>query len=169
VTPELILFGTLGRAHGLGGEIALRPFNADGEDLARASLPLRVRLVQGPSSRDLTVVKIRPAAGNLLVRLEGIESREQAAALTNGELWVPRDCLPAPAGDEFYVEDLIGCEVVDLAGQVRGTVRSAFWNGAQDVLTVWSEGGGELLVPVVAEFVRAVDLEARRLVVDPHE
>ena len=32
--PELIAFGTLGRPHGLSGEMILRPFNDDGADLA---------------------------------------------------------------------------------------------------------------------------------------
>jgi 16S rRNA processing protein RimM len=169
VTPELIALGTLGRPHGLTGELPLRAYNAEGVDLAGVELPLPVRLVQNGAARELTLVQIRPAGQGVLVRLEGVSSREAAAALTNGELWVRRDRLPPPAEDEFYVDDLVGCEVVDTGGQVRGTVHSTFWNGAQDVLTVQAPGGAELLVPVVAEFVLEVDLVARRLVVDPHE
>jgi 16S rRNA processing protein RimM len=169
VTQELIALGTLGRPHGLTGELPLRAYNAEGVDLGGVALPLPVRLVQGAVSRDLILVHIRNAGQGLLVRIEGVGSREAAAALTNGELWVRRDRLPPPADDEFYVDDLIGCEVVDIAGQARGTVRATFWNGAQDVLTVQTPGGEELLVPVVAEFIREVDLVARRLVVDPHE
>jgi 16S rRNA processing protein RimM len=169
VTPELIAFGTLGRPHGLKGELPLRPFNADGADLAEASLPLAVEVKKGALSRTLSLVAVRPAADHLLVRLEGVDSREEAAALTNSEVWLPRDCLPPPEDDEVYVEDLIGCEVADLAGQVRGTVKGTFWNGAQDVLMVQTPDGGELLVPAVPEFIHAVDLEARRVVVDPHE
>jgi 16S rRNA processing protein RimM len=169
VSRELIAFGTVGRPHGLRGESSLRPYNGDGADLAQAELPLGVRLVQGDVPREIALVAVRAAGQSLLVRFEGVEDRDQAALLTNGELWIPRDCLPAPADDEFYVDDLIGCEVVDVAGQVRGTVRNAFWNGAQDVLTVEAPGGEELLVPAVSEFIRSVDLEARRVVVDPHE
>lgn len=169
MTPDLIALGTLGRPHGLTGELPLRAYNSEGVDLGAVELPLPVRLVQGGVSRDLTLVHVRAAGQGLLVRLEGVGSREAAAALTNGELWVPRDRLPPPVDDEFYVGDLIGCEVVDTGGQPRGTVRATFWNGAQDVLSVQAPGGDELLVPVVAEFIREVDLVARRLVVDPHE
>ena len=169
MSHELIAFGTLGRPHGLSGELPLRAFNGDGGDLAAVALPLAVQLVQRGARRETRVVEIRPAGQGLLVRLDGVVSREEAAALTNAELWIPRDCLPAPGEDEVYVEDLIGCEVVDVEGRPRGTVRASFWNGAQDVLTVEGPAGEELLLPAVPEFLVEVDLAARRVVVDPHE
>jgi 16S rRNA processing protein RimM len=150
------------------GEIALRPFNPDAEALAASTLPAPVQLVRDGDRREMTLVAARPANDVVLVRLEGVETREQAAALTNFELWLPRGALSALASDEFYVEDLMGCEVVDTEGRVRGTIRSSFWNGAQDVLAL--EGpDGELLVPAVAEFILSVDLDARRVTVDLHE
>jgi 16S rRNA processing protein RimM len=169
VSGELIAFGTLGRPHGLSGEIPLRAFNGDGDNLADVALPLAVRLVQGGAPHEATLLEVRPTGQGLLVRLDGVASREAAAALTNAELWIPRDCLPPPGEDEFFVEDLIGCEVVDVDGKPRGTVRASFWNGAQDVLTVVGPGGEELLVPAVAEFLVEVNLDGRRVVVDPHE
>ncbi len=165
---ETLPFGRLGRPHGVRGEIALRPFNADGEGLGEQALPAPVELVRAQERREMTLIAVRPANEVLLVRLEGVETREQAAALTNFEVWLPRSALPPLASDEFYVEDLVGCEVVDVAGKVRGTIKSTFWNGAQDVLTL--EGPeGELLVPAVPEFIHSVDLEARRVIVDMHD
>ena len=165
---QTLPFGRLGRPHGVRGEIALRPFNGGGEGLADTPLPAPVQLVRQQERRPMTLVAARPANEIVLIRLEGVDTREQAAALTNFELWLPRAALPALAPEEFYVEDLIGCTVVDLEGRARGTVRASFWNGAQDVLTV-DGPDGELLVPAVAEFIREVDLEARRMVVDMHE
>jgi 16S rRNA processing protein RimM len=171
VAPDVLPFGRLGRPHGVHGEIALRPFNPDGDVLDGVELPFPVLLVRKPDKpdrRELKLLSVRPANEVLLVRFEGIDSREQAAALTNAEIWLPRTALPELDDGEFYVEDLIGCAVVDLEGRERGTVRATFWNGAQDVLNV--EGPeGELLVPAVPEFIREVDLDARRMVVDFHE
>jgi 16S rRNA processing protein RimM len=166
--PQTLPFGRLGRPHGVRGELPLRPYNPDGEGLAGTTLPATVRLVRQQESREVTLVAARPANQTWLVRFEGVESREQAAALTNFELWLPRSALSALESDQFYVQDLLGCEVVDADGRVRGTVKSSFWNGAQDVLTVQGPEG-ELLVPAVPEFIRGVDLEARRVIVDLHE
>jgi 16S rRNA processing protein RimM len=166
--PQTLPFGRLGRPHGVRGEIVLRPFNPDGDVLARTALPAVVQLVREKERREMTLVAVRPANDTFLVCLEGVETRDQAAALTNFELWLSRSVLPALASDEFYVEDLVGCVVVDLAGKERGTIKSTFWNGAQDVLALQGPEG-ELLVPAVAEFLRSVDLEARRVIVDMHE
>jgi 16S rRNA processing protein RimM len=161
-------FGRLGRPHGVRGEIALRPFNPDGDWLSGQTLPASVQLVRAQERRQMNLVAARPANEVLLVRLEGVDTREQAAALTNFEVWLPRATLPALDPDEFYIQDLVGCTVVDVAGRVRGTVRESFWNGAQDVLTL-DGPDGEVFVPAVAEFIREVDLDARRVVVDMHE
>jgi 16S rRNA processing protein RimM len=167
---QTLPYGRLGRPHGVRGEVALRPF-AGGDALLEAALPLAVEVVSdrpGQARRTMSVVAVRPADQLLLIRLEGIDSREQAATLTNAELWLAREHLSALEGDEFYVEDLIGCTVVDQQGRERGQVKATFWNGAQDVLTV-NGPDGELMIPAVPEFLLEVDLDARRLVVDPHE
>jgi 16S rRNA processing protein RimM len=164
---QALPFGRLGRPHGVRGEIALHPFNvADG--LPDLALPLKIVLSTGKSRRELTMVGARPANDVLLVRLEGIDTRDQAATLTNGEVLLPRAALPELDDDQVYVKDLVGCTLVDVQGRVRGTVASTFWNGAQDVLTVTGPDG-ELLVPAVPEFILEVDLDARRIVADLHE
>jgi 16S rRNA processing protein RimM len=165
---QTLPFGRLGRPHGVRGELALRPFNPDGDWLDGTALPALVQLVRAAERREMKLVAVRPANDMLLVRFEGVESREQAAALTNFELWLSRAALPELEADEFYVEDLLGCEVLDTEGRARGTIKSSFWNGAQDVLSVQGPDG-ELLVPAVGEFIRSVDLEARRVIVDLHE
>jgi len=170
---ELIAFGTLGRPHGLRGELSLRPFNQggldEGTDLTELELPLEVAAVQKGARRTLSLEKARPAGDYWLVSFAGVTDRDAAALLTNAELWIPRETLPPLDDNEVYVEDLLGCQVVDEQGREHGTVEGSFWNGAQDVLMVKRPSGEELLVPVVPDFLLSVDLEARRLVVDLHE
>jgi 16S rRNA processing protein RimM len=164
---ETLPFGRLGRPHGVRGELTLRPFNADGA-LAEMALPAAVQLVRDQQRRPMTLVAVRPANELFLVRLEGVDTREQAALLTNFELWMPRASLPALAPDEFYVEDLIGCTLVDLDGARAG-------DGPLHLLErrpgrAHRRGAGRRAAgPAVAEFIREVDLAARAVVVDSHE
>lgn len=146
------------------GEIVLHPFNGD-LDPAQLPVPLRVRV----GEREMTLLQARGAGDRWLVRLDGVADRDAAAALTNSDLALPRSVLPPLAPGELYVGDLVGCEVRDVDGRVRGVVRGTFWNGAHDVLTVVDEAGTELLVPATPEFLRAFDAGARVVVVDPHE
>jgi 16S rRNA processing protein RimM len=112
------------------------------------------------------VESARPFTGGLLIALQGIDSREQAAALTHGRVRVARSTLAPPAPGEFYVADLLGCEVMAEDGARLGVVRETFWNGAHDVMVIDGSAGpdgaaAEHLIPLVPEFVRAVDVVAR--------
>jgi 16S rRNA processing protein RimM len=162
-------FGVLRRPHGTSGEIALAPFNASGARLDGRALPMRVLLWTAEGGAESDLVSCRPVAEGYLVRLQGHASREAVAELVGHEVHLPRAVLAPLSQEEFYVEDVVGCEVVTVSGKRLGKVAHTFWNGAQDVMTVVDDQGGEQLVPVVAEFVHSFDREQRRLVVDPHE
>lgn len=93
-----------------------------------------------------------------LLKLKGIGSVEAAEALKWATLMAVGN--PELKDGEFLVEDLIGLEVVDQEGRILGPVKEVLNYPAHDLLVV-----GELLVPLVKEFVKDVDLESRRITV----
>jgi 16S rRNA processing protein RimM len=116
-----------------------------------------------------TITAVRRMADGFLLRLEGFSTREEAASLTGRELWLPRATLPPLGAGDFYVEDMPGCLVEDSQGRVLGVVRKVYWNGAQDIMVIGDGEHGERLLPAVPEFIVAIDLLGKRVVVDPHE
>ena len=96
-----------------------------------------------------------------ILRLEGSSSREDAEALRGLELTVPRE--DGMLGeDEFWASDLEGCAVV--CGEVAvGTVRRMRALPSVEVLEVEREDGRELLVPLVRDCIRSIDLPSRRI------
>jgi 16S rRNA processing protein RimM len=144
------------------GEIALRPYNPRGRALADLH---RILLVREGRSEAREVVACRPVEGGYLVRLDGVDSREAAAALTLAEVHVARAALPPLAPGEYYVEDVPGCAVEDEAGVPLGVAVGTFWNGAHDVVTVAGPDGREHLIPLVPAFVLSVDLAGRKIIV----
>jgi 16S rRNA processing protein RimM len=160
--------GALRRPHGIRGEILLSPFNAGGDRAWIEQLPARIRWVKGPESVETELVAARPVAGGWLVRFANAESRETVAALVGGEVQIPRQGLPELGSDEFYVEDVVGCDVFAADGRKLGSVKGTFWNGAHDVMVVVGDGE-EQLVPVVSGFVLDFDAGARRITVDMHD
>jgi 16S rRNA processing protein RimM len=76
-------------------------------------------------------------------------------------LEVERDELPPTEEDEFYAFELVGLEVVEENGRVLGTVKAVTPGVANDVL----ELDGGVLLPMVEDCVRSVELDARRIVV----
>jgi 16S rRNA processing protein RimM len=118
----------------------------------------------GPAARR--VVEGRAHSGGLVVKLEGVETREAAARFSGREVSVPRDALPPEADDEVYVGDLVGLDVVNRNGQALGRVQDVSASGAQPIMRVVATDGGERLIPFVAALVDEVDLLSSRIVVD---
>ena len=99
-----------------------------------------------------------------ILRLEGSSTRDDAEALRGHELTIPRsdDML---GEDEFWARDLEGCAVVD-GDVVVGFVRRMSALPSVEVLEVDRADGSELLVPLVRDCIRSIDLEARRIDID---
>jgi 16S rRNA processing protein RimM len=164
--PDSLLVGVIGRPHGLGGEMTLRAYNRHGADLATVS---ELIFERGDTREVRRLRTARRRADGWLVRVEGIDSRDGAAAWTHAAVRVRKQSLPVLGAGEFFVEDLLGCVVRTEHGEVLGTVDSIFWNGAHDVRSVVGPGagpdGGEHLIPLVPAFIKEVDVHARRMVV----
>jgi len=122
------------------------------------------------SENQRTVVDVKNgkrSGKNVVAKLAGIETREQAEAFLGKEIAVPRSSLPALSEDEFYWTDLVGCEVIDLNGSIIGTVERLFETGANEVIVARSAEGEEVLIPWIRpSVVTSVDLTLRRITVD---
>jgi 16S rRNA processing protein RimM len=100
-----------------------------------------------------------------IVRLEGVAGRDAALALRGTALLTTRGALPPLGEDEYWAQDLEGCVVVDGVREV-GVVRRMLGLPSCDVLEVARDGARDLLVPLVRDAVRAVDVAGRRIDVD---
>ncbi len=156
-----------GRRSGLSRTNRRRPRRA------RRSPPALVHRRPGGDRRVTARSKPRTAASSrskrcgrpkdhFVARLSGVADRNAAARLANIKLYVPRDRLPEPEEpDEFYHADLIGLDVVDRAGQRRGTVVAVHNFGAGDLIEVRPDAGGKTeLVPFDETNVPVVDVAA---------
>jgi 16S rRNA processing protein RimM len=111
------------------------------------------------------VLEGRKHGKGLVVRLEGCDDRDQAAALVGQAISIYRDQLPAPRPDEFYWADLEGLSVETLNGEPLGRVSHLFSTGANDVLVI--KGERERLLPFVwGDVVKDVDFDAGVMRVD---
>jgi len=151
--------GRVGRPHGLDGSFyVLDPW--PGLLVVGASVEVggEVREVERRAGTD-----VRP-----IVRLAGCEDRESAEAMRGADLLVDRAEAPALEEDEWWAEDLEGCRVHDGERDI-GEVQRLLALPSCEVLEVrrdGDDGGDLLLVPLVGDAVRAVDVQARRIEVD---
>ena len=165
-TPELVLVGRIGPAHGIRGEVKLKSFTTD--PLAIASYgPL---VAKGPrGTRALTVERARSGGDAVIARFAGIADRTAAEALKGLELFVPREALPEPEDEgEFYEADLIGFTVLAEDGRAIGTVTGFANYGASDLLAFEGMADGKAfsaLLPFTDDYVPAIDEDARTVTI----
>ena len=100
----------------------------------------------------------------LVVQIEGVADRDEAAKLRGASIAVPRAELPAAPSGQYYWADLIGLSVVNRQGETLGQVAEIFSTGAHDVIVV--RGDRERLIPFVEPVLYEVNLDAARMVVD---
>jgi 16S rRNA processing protein RimM len=149
--------GHVGRPHGLDGSFYV-------------TQPRAVLLEQGRTlfvdGRAEQIVRRAGTDARPIVRLASCTDRSAAEALRGRDLLVPRADAPALEQDEWWPEELEGCRVVDGDRQV-GVVRSLLALPSCEVLEVVRDtGGDDLLVPLVRDAVRDVDVVRRRIDVD---
>jgi len=162
-----LVVGRVGRPHGLRGEVTIEVRTDDPAGrFAVGSILATDPAELGP----LTVAAARWHSGRLLVAFEGCGDRDAAEALRDTLLQIDSaDLEPLADPEEFYDHDLIGLQVVTLAGEPVGTVADVLHHG-QDVLVVDGTGarsGAEIMIPFVAALVPEVNLASGKLVVDP--
>ena len=117
--------------------------------------------------REVTVERRAGTRERPILRLEGCARREDAEALRGAELRVP---APPLEEGEFWASDLEGCLVVDgerEVGEVRRMVALPSCEALEVTQPPSPAGtGGDLLIPLVRDAIRSIDLEARRIDVD---
>jgi 16S rRNA processing protein RimM len=152
----------IGAAHGVRGEVRLKPFTTDPLGVTRYGA------LETEDGRRIEIEAARPARDMLVARLKGVADRNAAEALKNVRLYVPRERLPQPEDDEYYHADLIGLAAQTADGMAFGVVKAVHNFGAGDLLEIEPvEGGATVMLPFNATTVPTIDIAARRVVVEP--
>ena len=159
MASELILVGRVAGAFGVRGEVRITSYTAE-----PAALLDYKDLLKEDGSPGLTLASGRPAKGGVVARAKEVETREQAEALRGLKLYIPRDILPEPEEDEFYVTDLIGLEVVTPQGEALGKVKTVHDFGAGDLLEVQPPSGASWWLPFTREAVPEVRIAERKVI-----
>jgi 16S rRNA processing protein RimM len=155
--------GLVIRPHGLRGEVAVEVLS-DVPDRFVAGAELQVS-GEGGEIETRTLASVRQHGARLLIRFEGIETRDQAEELRGLILQIDRERVPAPPPGFYYHFELVGCRCCDRERGDLGRISDVVSGGGGELLRV-QDGRREILIPFVAAFIVALDRQARILHVD---
>lgn len=167
--PEHLVVGQVGRAHGIKGDLRVWPLTDRPEEIFAAgqAVLLGDRSGELPDrAKSLTITRSRPHQDVWIVKFEEVPDRTAAEMFRKRYLFVRTEALAPPEADEVYYHDLLGMEVVTLDGETVGRVHEVYELEPAHMLDV-RRNGGSVLVPFSRQVIKQMDVEGRRLIIDP--
>lgn len=157
---EFLAVGQIINTHGLKGEVKVYPLTDDIRRFRR----LKEVYVDGT---NIKIIWCKLQSDKVILKLEGIESIEQAQKYKDKYVEVKREDAVELSEGEFFIADLIGCKVFDENNSEIGEVYDVIQTPNNDVY--WVKGTTEVLVPALKDIVSAIDVEKRKIIIKPLE
>jgi 16S rRNA processing protein RimM len=149
---ETIKLGMITAPQGIKGEFRVLPYT----DEPTRFEEIEAVLLDG-QKRRIENVWYRP--NMVILKLEGIDDRNAAEKLRNKELLLDKKDLWKQPEDTFFIDDLVGCLVIDTNKEAVGVLQQVHSRPAQDLFEIEKPDGTTFLLPAVKEFIKGVDLE----------
>ena len=161
---DMVLVGRIARPHGLKGHVVVNPETDFATERFAPGATLWTRSDRG--DERLVVATARMQGARPVIGFEGCERIEDAERLAGLELRIPEDTLQPLAEGTYYQHQLIGCVVETVGGERVGEVARVDGGAAASLLAI-DGPNGEILIPLAVDITTSVDVEARRITVNP--
>lgn len=149
--------GKIVGTHGVRGMVRIQPWCDDASFLCG----FKKLYIKGGES-ELSILKMQPHGNVVIAAIKGVDSIEAAERLRGNVVYIKRSDAALSEG-QYFVEDIIGCEVFNIEnGEKMGVVCDVSETGANDVWHI-KRNDKEYLIPKIDEIVKSVDVEAGRI------
>lgn len=156
---DYLTVGEILKAQGISGEVKVRALTTDSERFRK----LRVLYID---EKPFRMLGLRIDGEYVYIKLQGVEDRNAAELLRGKFLCIDRVHALALDEGEYFISDLIGCEVVTEDGETLGKINDVSQNsGSVDVISALAPSGKEFRFPFLNRIVSAVDTENKKFVV----
>lgn len=159
---EYFEIGQISNTHGLKGEMKVRPFTEKNEDYAKLE---NILVDFNGTLKEYTVESVRYQKDVVLMKLKGVDDIEEAEKLKGHYIKIPRDSAKKINEDEYFIADLLGCEVYQ-DETLLGVLDDVFTAGGSDVYVVKRKGKQDLLFPAISSVVKKVDVVNQKVFVE---
>mgnify|MGYP000018010320 FL=1 len=151
--------------HGVRGEMKALPLCDGAAFLAK----FKRLFTSADGAGETRVLGVRAQGNVILLRLDGVTDMDGARAQVGRTYYLAKADAKLPRG-RYFIDDLLGCDVVDAdTDRVYGQLTNVDRPAAQDIYTVTDGAGEEHMLPAVPEFVKKIDIDARKIFVTPIE
>jgi len=152
-------FGKITSTHGIRGEVKIYPYTDDVDNI----LNLKKIYIEG---KGYKVSSIRFHKNMFVIKLNGINTVEEAEAFRNKLVQREIDENEELEEDTYYIKDLIGLDVYLEDNSLFGKIKDVFQTGANDVYVIQTVDSKEVLIPAIKSVVKDVDIVGNKMIIE---
>ena len=160
---EYLEIGQIVNTYGIKGFVKVVPFTDDNkrfEDLKTVYIEYKGNLIQ------MTIDEVSYSKNLVLLKFKEAPDINMVEKYKNCYLKIDRkDAVELPE-DTYFIVDLLGLEVYTEEGRKLGKVDDIFKTGSNDVYVVKNEEGKQLLLPAIADVIKTIDLQNKKIIVN---
>lgn len=157
---QLLQVGAITSPHGVRGEVKVFPMT---DDVRRFKKCRELILDTGKEKITLEIEGVKFFKQYVILKFKGYDSINEIEAYKGKGLYVTRANAVKLRKDEYFIADLIGLTVLDEEEQEIGILKDVIETGANDVYSVETKEGKEILFPAIKECILAVDVENKQM------
>ena len=164
---KLVPIGRISKPHGLKGYLFLQLYNKSSSDFPYN--PIFIQKNNNSSELSMQVEDVRWASKRMIIKFAHINNRDEAEKIRDSEVLVTEEQLQENLDeDEYYFYQIVGFQVVSVAGVSLGKIISVQESIAQDILVI-DYKGREVLIPAIKPFLIEIQLDTGIVIIDPIE
>jgi 16S rRNA processing protein RimM len=154
--------------------IIVAPFGVHGELKVRLLTDIPDRFAKldivhvGPEHTRYPIQSVRPYKGEMIVlKLDDIKDANAAESLRNLDIQIPESKLAKLPPDSYYQHDILGLHVFTMDGRDLGHITDIIVTGSNDVYTIRTSDGKQVLIPAIKDVIKQIDLIRHTMYIDP--
>ncbi len=154
-----ILIGKISNVHGIKGEVKIYPYTDDLDNFCKR----KILYSDSELTNEYKVVRARVHKNMIIAKLSGIDDVESALKLKNSDIYIDKSSLEKLDEDTYYIDDLIGMDVIDDENVIIGKITYVFNNGANDVYEVKTLSNDVIYLPAIHDVIKKIDIVANKM------
>lgn len=159
---QVLEIGQIVNTNGIKGVVKVIPYT---DDLKRFEALKTIYIEKDKTLQEFSIEKVKYSKQSVLLKLQGIDTIEQAQQYRNCYLKIKREDARQLPQDTYFIVDLIGIKVFTEEEKFLGELQDVFPTGSNDVYVVKQNNGKQILLPAIGEVVKKVDLINKKMIV----
>ncbi|MDK2808866.1 MAG: rRNA processing protein RimM [Clostridiales bacterium] len=160
---DLLRVGVISSTHGIRGEVKVFPTTDDNNRFKKLK---EVLLDTGAEPIPLSIESVRFFKQMVILKFRGMDSINDVEKYKGKDLLIPREQAVPLEENEYFIYDILGAKVLLGDGTVFGILQEVLTTGANDVFVVKLENGKEVLLPVIDDCVKDMDIPNKTVTIE---